>query len=335
VSLLEKIKKNSTIELSSSISESTVLLDKFECPTSIPAINIALGGGLKSGLTSGITIFAGESKRFKSMYSLFLVSEYMKKFPESVCLFYDSEFGTPLKYFEKFGIEVDRVVHTPITDVEELKHDIVSQLKALERNERVIIMIDSLGNLASKKEIDDAQDGKVVADMSRAKSMKSLFRMITPLLAIKDIPMIAINHVYAQIGAMFPQNVQNGGTGVQYSPNSVFFVGREQTRDGTDVIGYKFSLNIEKSRLVQEKSKFPIEVSFENGINKWSALLDIAMDIGFVVSPTKGWYSRVYDDGSIEEKKWRRKDTDSNEFWDALFDNPEFDKAIIKRYRLD
>jgi len=259
----------------------------------------------------------------------------MKKFPESVCLFYDSEFGTPLKYFEKFGIEVDRVVHTPITDVEELKHDIVSQLKALERNERVIIMIDSLGNLASKKEIDDAQDGKVVADMSRAKSMKSLFRMITPLLAIKDIPMIAINHVYAQIGAMFPQNVQNGGTGVQYSPNSVFFVGREQTRDGTDVIGYKFSLNIEKSRLVQEKSKFPIEVSFENGINKWSALLDIAMDIGFVVSPTKGWYSRVYDDGSIEEKKWRRKDTDSNEFWDALFDNPEFDKAIIKRYRLD
>lgn len=334
MSLLDKIKKNSTIELSSSISESTVLLDKFECPTSIPAINIALGGGLKSGLTSGITIFAGESKRFKSMYSLFLVSEYMKKFPESVCLFYDSEFGTHMSYFEKMGIDTDRVVHTPITDVEELKHDIVSQLKALERNERVIIMIDSLGNLASKKEIDDAQDGKVVADMSRAKSMKSLFRMITPLLAIKDIPMVAINHTYQTL-EFCSRTVMGGGTGGIYAPNSIFFVGREQIKEGTDIIGYKFSLNVEKSRFVQERSKFPIEVSFGEGINKWSALLDIALEIGFVVSQTKGWYQRVLDDGTIENEKWRRKDSDSDEFWGELLNNPKFDAAIIKRYRLD
>lgn len=334
MSLLEKLKKNSTIELTSTVSESTVLLDKFECTTSIPAINIALGGGLKSGLTSGITIFAGESKRFKSMYSLFLASEYMKKYPEAVCLFYDSEFGTPLQYFEKMGINIDRVVHTPITDVEEMKHDIVVQLKGIDRKEKVVILIDSLGNLASKKEIMDAEDGKVVADMSRAKSLKSLFRMITPILAVKDIPLIAINHTYQTL-EMYSRQVMGGGTGGIYAPNSIFFVGREQVKNGTDVVGYNFSLNVEKSRSVQEKSKFPIEVSFEEGINKWSALLDIAMDIGFVVSPTKGWYSRVFDDGSIEEKKWRRKDTDSNEFWYELFDNPEFDKAIIKRYRLD
>ncbi len=36
----------------------------------------------------------------------------------------------------------------------------------------VIIVVDSVGNLASKKEVDDALEGKSVADMTRAKQMK-------------------------------------------------------------------------------------------------------------------------------------------------------------------
>jgi len=210
MSILDKIKKNSTIGLTSTISESTVLLDKFEIPTSIPAMNIALSGSLKGGITGGTTIFAGESKRFKSMYSLFLVSEYMKSFPESVCIFYDSEFGTPLSYFEKMGIDLDRVVHCPITDIDQLKHDIVVQLTELERKDRVVVMIDSIGNLASKKELDDSIEGKSAADFTRAKTLKAMFRQITPILAVKDIPLIAINHTYKEIG-MFPKDIQSGG----------------------------------------------------------------------------------------------------------------------------
>ena len=135
-----------------------------------------------------------------------MASAYMKKYKDAVVLFYDSEFGTPQKYFETFEIDMDRVLHTPITNVEELKIDIMNQLQDITSEDKVIIIIDSIGNLASKKEVDDSLDGKTVADMTRAKGIKSLFRMITPHLTIKDIPLIVVNHTYKEI-RMFPKDI--------------------------------------------------------------------------------------------------------------------------------
>ena len=85
-------------------------------------------------------------------------------------------------------------------------------MNGLERGDHVMVIIDSVGNLASKKEVDDALEGKSVADMTRAKQMKSLFRMITPHLTIKDIPAVVINHTYKEIG-LFPKDIVSGGTG--------------------------------------------------------------------------------------------------------------------------
>jgi hypothetical protein len=87
-------------------------------------------------------------------------------------------------------IDMERVLHTPITDLEELKFDLVSQLSNLDKGDKVIIIVDSLGQLASKKELDDALAEKSTQDMTRAKVMKSVFRMINPHLNMKDIPLI-------------------------------------------------------------------------------------------------------------------------------------------------
>jgi hypothetical protein len=71
-------------------------------------------------------------------------------------------------------------------------------------------MIDSIGNLASKKEVEDAENEKSVADMSRAKSLKSLFRIITPHLTTKNIPCLAVNHIYQEMG-LYPKAIVSGG----------------------------------------------------------------------------------------------------------------------------
>ena len=194
--LLDRLKKASTIKETSVLSESKFFNSGEMISTDVPALNVALSGSLDGGFVGNLTLFCGPSKHFKTSFSLVLVKAYMDKFEDSVLLFYDSEFGTPQDYFKSFGIDTSRVLHTPITTIEELKFDIMQQLEAIDRKSKVIIVIDSIGNLASKKEFDDAMDGKSVADMSRAKAIKSLFRMVTPHLTMKDIPMIAINHTY-------------------------------------------------------------------------------------------------------------------------------------------
>ena len=333
MSLLDKIKKNSTIKDSAILSKSKFFTEKDMIPTSIPMVNVALSGKLEGGLTPGLTMWAGPSKHFKTAFSLLMAKSYMDKYDEAVLIFYDSEFGTPQSYFDTFGIDTERVLHTPLTDIEQLKFDIMKQLEGIERNDRVMIIIDSIGNLASKKEIDDALEGKSVADMSRAKQVKSLFRMVTPHLNLKDIPMVVVNHTYKEIG-LYPKDIVGGGTGSYYSADNIFIIGRQQEKDGTEITGYNFIINVEKSRYVREKSKIPVSVSYDGGINKWSGLLDIALESGHVLKPTNGWYCKVdKETGEMGDKK-RLADTQNEEFWGEILASEDFKDFVRKKYEI-
>jgi len=334
MSVLAKLQKNSTIKDTAILSESKFFMKKDMIPTSIPVINLALSGRLDGGLTPGLTMWAGPSKHFKTAFSLLMAKAYLDKYEDSALLFYDSEFGTPQSYFTSFGIPMERVLHTPITDVEQLKFDVMKQLDQIERKDKVIIIIDSIGNLASKKEVEDAMNEKSVADMSRAKQIKSLFRMITPYLTLKDIPMVVVNHTYKEIG-LFPKDIVGGGTGSYYSADNIYIIGRQQEKVGTEVVGYHFIINVEKSRHVREKSKIPVTVTHDGGISRWSGLLDIAMDGGFVVKPSNGWYSRVnMDTGEVEEKKFRMKDTNTSDFWLPILQNTVFTDWVRDKYQV-
>lgn len=328
MSLIEKLRKNSTVKETAILTKSKFFDSKDLVQTTVPALNVALSGKLDGGLTPGLTVFAGPSKHFKTAFALMLAKSYLDKYDDAVVLFYDSEFGAPEGYFKTFEIDTDRVIHTPVTDIEQLKHDVMKQLSDIERGDRVIILVDSVGNLASKKEVEDALEGKSVADMTRAKQMKSLFRMITPHLTIKDISAVVVNHTYKEIG-LFPKDIVSGGTGVYYSADNIYIVGRQQEKQGKEVVGYNFIINVEKSRYVREKSKIPIEVSWEGGISKWSGLLDMALESGHVVKPSNGWYAKSGDD---DAKKVRIKDTYNKEFWIPILSDKSFIKWIEDRY---
>ena len=334
MSILDKIKKNTTIKDSAILAQSKFFAKKDMIPTSVPIINVALSGRLDGGLVPGLTMWAGPSKHFKTAFSLLMAKSYLDKYEDSALLFYDSEFGTPQSYFDTFGIDTKRVLHTPVTDVEQLKFDIMQQLSTVERGDHLIIVIDSIGNLASKKEVEDALDQKAVADMSRAKQMKSLFRMVTPHLSMKDIPLVVVNHTYKEIG-LYPKDIVGGGTGSYYSADNIFILGRQQEKDGTELTGYNFIINVEKSRYVKEKSKIPVSVSFDGGLSKWSGLLDIALESKHVVKPSNGWYSKCDPiTGEVEEKKYRIKDTDTKEFWLPLLTDKTFYDYVKNKYSM-
>lgn len=330
MSLLDKLKKNSKVKESAIINKSKVFGGNEMIPTDSPLINLALSGDVDGGLTNGMTMLAGPSKHFKTSFALVMAAAYQKKYDDGVILFYDSEFGSPQSYFKQFGVDLDRVYHTPIMNVEELKFDIMSQLENIEKDDHVMILIDSVGNLASKKEIDDSLSEKSVADMTRSKQLKSLFRMTTPYLNMRNIPLVAINHTYKEI-SLFPKDIVSGGTGAMYSSDNVWIIGRSQNKNGKEIEGYNFNINIEKSRFVKEKSKFPITVSWEGGIEKWSGLLEDSIEGGYVDKPKVGWYTRncVQDD-----KNWRAKATNTEEFWEPIFQNTDFKTYLKTKYSI-
>src|SRR6056300_998228 len=336
MSIMDKLKKNSKVKETSILADSKFFTEKDMVKTEVPMINLALSGSVDGGLAPGLTVLAGPSKHFKTSFALLMASAYLKQHDDAVLLFYDSEFGSPQSYFETFGIDTSRVLHTPVTNVEELKFDLVHQLEELDKGDKVIVVIDSVGNLASKKELEDALNEKSVADMSRAKALKGLFRMVTPYLQMKNVPLLAVNHTYKEIG-LFPKDVVSGGTGIYYSADNIWIVGRRQDKVGTEIQGYHFVINIEKSRHVKEKSKIPISVSWEGGIVKWSGLMDVAEKGGYLNKPKVGWYEAV-DPATgeiISDKLMRAKDVNNNEeFWQMMFAKTDFKEYIRKLFTI-
>jgi RecA/RadA recombinase len=326
MNLLDKLSNLGSIK-SDILADSKLLHARDMIKTDIPIINVAFSGDLNGGYTSGLTVLAGPSKHFKSAMALHALKAFQNKYKDSVCLFYDSEFGITTQYLESFNIDTSKVLHVPIKNVEELKFDIVAKLEYIKRTDNVFILIDSVGNLASKKEVEDAKDEKSVADMSRAKSMKSLFRIVTPYLTINDIPLFAVAHTY-DTQEMFSKKVISGGTGILYSSNTAFIIGKSQIKDGKNITGYNFILNAEKSRYVKEKSKFPFAVDMNEGISKFSGLLELALESGHIIKPSNGWYSN----SSTPDKKLRAKDLD-DEFWNPILNDTSFNSWINNRYK--
>jgi hypothetical protein len=336
MSLRDKLLKNSTIKETSTLSESIYFDTVDFIKTEYPALNIALSGDIDGGATSGIMGIAGPSRYFKTGYALAIAKAYLDKHDDVILLFYDCEFGSPQGYFAQWGIDTSRVVHSPFTSIEMLRSDLMNQLKELKRGDKVCIIIDSVGNAASAKEINDAVAGKEAADMTRAKIIKSLFRMITPYVKMLDIPLIGIQHVY-QTMEMYSKTIVSGGQGVMLSADTMWVISKiqEKDKDGT-LEGYNFAINIEKSRFVREKMKIPVVVTFEDGIDKYSGMLELAIEFGHVVKPSNGWYSLVDDEtGEVSESKVREKDTTTDEFLGVVMSRKSFKEAVKKKYKLN
>jgi len=334
--LVDLLMKNSKSKFTSRIDKSNYFNEEKELVTTdILLLNTALSGSLDGGLGNGVTAIAGESKRFKTMYGLYMVSAFLKKYKEGICIFYDTEGGASRDYFESFGIDLSRVIWVPISTVEELKTEVVNQLESLKQiddpTNKVIIFIDSVGNLASLKETEDALEGSNKADMTRAKQLKSFYRIVTLPTKLLNIPMVVINHVYKTM-AFISEDVMSGGTGGTLAADTIIFINKRQIKDSEkDLEGFTFELKINKSRFVREGSKFPINVYFNEGIAKYSGLDELAEDLGVITTGKNGKSKTlIFDKMEIPEKENDRNE----EFWSFVVDNSDLNERIKNKYKI-
>lgn len=332
-SLMSKLLKNAG-KVGSVLSSSDFADKPVVCSTPVPMVNVMLSGSLDGGLKAGLTQLVGDSRTFKSNFCLLLVKSYLDTYPEAVCIFLDNEFGAA-QYIEPMGIDPDRVIHIPVTDIEDLKQRTVSLLEDIAVGDKVIFFLDSLSQIASLKETADAINGKIVADMTRAKMINSYMRIITPRFTMKNIPFVFINNYYDDTSSPYAEPIIKGGSQVFLSSDTILFVTRSQVKDeDKSLTGWNFNYSCMKSRTVKEKSKFSVEVLYSGGVNKNSGLFDAAMASGFITAPKQGWYQINLPEIKLD-KLVRRKEIESNqEIFDALLKNVDFKTFILNKYAL-
>ena len=246
-------------------------------------LNALISSSLFKGIPSGkVTVFSGESASGKTLLALNTCKEAIKK--GYMVLWCDTENAIEKEQVESLGIDTKMFRHQRFATntVEELTTYLVNvfaKLKELKdkegENQKIMIVIDSIGQLPSQKELQDSLSGSDKVDMTRAKMLKRLFRVITSDISYLDIPVLMINHVYANVGSFIGGTIQSGGSGPMFSASIIVEFTKAQLKDGADAskrTGTIVTAKLVKGRFSTVGSKKKIHISFKKGVNPYIGL---------------------------------------------------------------
>ena len=247
-------------------------------------LNALISGDIYGGIpTNKITAFAGETATGKTFFILGIVKQFLTDNPSGGVLYFESESALTKQMIEDRGIDSSRMIILPVSTIQEFTHQ---ALKVVEKHmdgqeDRPLMMcLDSLGMLSTTKEVTDISEGKETKDMTRAQLVKGAFRVLTLKLGKAGIPLLVTNHTYKQVGTMFPQNVMGGGSGIQYAASTIVFLSRRKEKEGTEVIGNIIHCKNYKSRLTKEIKTVDVLLRYDQGLNRYYGLIELAEDAG-------------------------------------------------------
>jgi RecA/RadA recombinase len=278
-SILDNIAKTVPILVEKEIKEKTFIT------TGVYLLDAALSGKLLGGgiATNRITAFAGESGAGKS-FLCYSCARQAQKLGYSV-IYIDTEQAIDLEDLPKFGIDnsLDKfrlIRSNKVEDVNITLTKLVDELKdqklAGYELPKLMIVLDSLGQMASNKEKEDLLKGDIKQDMTKAKALGSMFRSINTDLGYLEIPLLVANHTYLTMD-LFPQEKLRGGNGLLYSASVIGFMSKSKLKTGEEddmdlgQSGISVLFKTAKNRLAKPK-KIRFDISFVNGMNPYTGL---------------------------------------------------------------
>lgn len=278
-SILDNIAKTVPILVEKEIREKTFI------STGVYLLDAALSGKLLEGgvATNRITAFAGESGAGKS-FLCYSCAKHAQKAGYSV-IYIDTEQAIDLEDLPKFGIdnslEKFRLIRS--NKVEDLNITLTKLIDELKDQKlagfelpKLMIVLDSLGQMASNKEKEDLLSGSIKQDMTKAKALGSMFRSINTDLGYLEIPLLVANHTYLTMD-LFPQEKLRGGNGLLYSASVIGFMSKSKYKSGEEddmdlgQSGITVLFKTAKNRMAKPK-KIRFDISFVHGMNPYTGL---------------------------------------------------------------
>jgi len=350
-SLRAKLKK--TVSSTATFLNETDLYDIDDYfDTGSLALNAQISGDPYRGLPSNcMCMLVGESSSGKSIFAENIAISAQKK--GYLILKYETEGSGDKISIQGKGLDINDLMIEPIATVEELTTSLIKMLDEKDPEEKLLVIIDSIGNIASKKELDDNTEGNDKRDMTKQQKLKSLFRTVMIKAFKKKCPMVIVNHVYANIGG-YGGPVISGGNGAQYASSITLSFTKsfevdevivnqdeidrineqnEISKKEAEESGKKFkpkkvkekkekktvasiiTSTAVKNRFAKEKTRVKVGLSYKYGIQKTFGLFDMMMEAGYIISPNLGWYVVKGE----EENKMRRKDF-NGKIYKRIFD---------------
>jgi len=243
-------------------------------------LNAAISGSIFGGLPNRRSMqYAGESGSGKSFLAASMVREAQKKGYNAIVL--DSEGAWDRDFSARLGVDNTKLIIVPINLISEVNTFIANLCENLEETkskDKVFLVLDSIGNLATDKEKQDTIDGSDKRDMTRAAGLKSLFRVNGLRMSKLGIPFLVINHVYAKMD-LFGGSELAGGGSCKYNPSITLMLTKAKLEDKE---GDKI---IEKNKGVTEYTRSGVLVTASPFKSRFTRPIKVKFQIPFFKRP--------------------------------------------------
>ncbi len=249
-------------------------------------LNAALSGSLYGGVPNNkITAFAGEAATGKTFFVLGVMSQFLKTNPDGGVIYFDTESAVTNEMMQQRGIDTQRVVKSEPESIQRFRHTSLQVLdnyleQPVDERRPFLMVLDSLGQLSSSKELEDTADGKETRDMTKAQVLKATFRVLNLKLAKAGIPLIVTNHTYDVVGSYVPTKEMSGGSGLKYSASTIVMLSKSKERDGKDIVGNIIKARMQKSRLSRENKLVEVLLTYDKGLDRYYGLIELGESAG-------------------------------------------------------
>jgi len=308
---IAKLLKASKNELATIVGKDGIVGEDMEfIDTGSYILNAMLSASIFGGLPNNlITVLSGNESVGKTYMAIQMAKNFQDKYDGGTIAYFESEHALMTKMLIDRGIDIDRWLHHPVATVEGFRTQctkILNDYKDVEEM-KLMVVLDSLGNLSTNKEIGDILAGDEKRDMTRAALIKGAFRVLALELGNLGVPMIVTNHVYDTMAA-YSAKQQSGGSGVRYGADTIIEISKAQQKDDKTktVVGNILTFKNTKSRLTREKSIVKSRLFYESGLDRYYGLIDLGALGGLFKKSGNKWQ---WPDGSIEFEK-------------VIYDNP-------------
>jgi len=275
-------------------------------------LNALISGSIFGGISQNkISMLGAPQASGKTFIALSVVRNFLDKNPKGICLYFDTEHAITKKMLVERNLDVNRIAIIRLVTIEEFRQkalkavDIYTKTPEIERNP-CIMVLDSLGNLSTNKEIGDTLAEKDTRDMTKAALVKGAFRMLTLKLGQANIPLIVNNHVYDTM-VLYGGKTMSGGSGALYSSSTILEISKSKEKEGTEVTGVIMRFKTVKSRFSKENQTTEVRLYYdERGLDRYYGLIELAEEGGVI--------PRIGNRYEINGKKLARK---------TILDSPE------------
>ena len=256
------------------------------------AFNAILSGDMTKGLPNNrVTLFAGGESVGKSFLAGYSLARPASKEGYFIyCI--DSEGTMGDENIMKYGVKRGQFKIIPediVEDVQSTMNTILNQVEAAqgsatENKLRCAFILDSQGQLDTKKSRKDLDEGKDKADLTFQKQLKKMYKSVVTRMAVLQIPLVVIGHIYKDnITPFIKKTVVSGGQGGLYGASNIILFTKRAYKEGTIRKGTLLNAKVVKSRTCVDGIEAPIYLNFDKGLNRWYGMHILAEKAGLIM----------------------------------------------------